>query len=159
MANYKNSKVISLAAPDTVPTSLTPGGQTMSTTGKWVTGVGTSFTTQLAPGAWIVDLATTEIRRVVQVVDNTTALLEQPFTADIAPLTAYRYIPLTFVKELSLVSGGGYSVDGVAIPANGTLTWAKTSGMKDTATNGWVDPVIVTPGASPVIAQLLVYSF
>lgn len=161
MSSTKNTKVqrIALGTTQTIPNNITPGGQTMSTINNWVNGVGTFFTVDLAPGAWIYSAAANELRKVVQVVDDTTAELESGFTVDIAPATPYNYIPLTFVKEISCVGGPGglYSIDGVVMFAGTAVSWGKTSGMKDTASNGWVDPIVIDATGADVIVQTLLY--
>jgi hypothetical protein len=161
MSSTKNTKVqrIAIGTKQTIPNNITPGGQTMSTSGKWLTGASTSFLTTLAPGAWIFKASANELRKVVQVVDDTTAELESGFTVDIAPATPYNYIPLTFVKEISCVGGPGglYSIDGVVMFAGTAVSWGKTSGMKDTASNGWVDPIVIDATGADVIVQTLLY--
>lgn len=161
MSSTKNTKIqiVPVWTKQTIPDNITSGIATMSTIGIWVNGVGTSFTKELAPGAWIFDYANDEIRKVVQVVDDTTAQLESAFTTDIVALTAYNYIPLTFVKEISCSAGWAqFTVDGVTVPAGTSVSWGKTSGMKDTSTNNWVDPLIISAnGGSDVFVQTLLY--
>lgn len=161
MSSTKNTKIqiVTAGTKQTIPDNISAMVATMSTTGKWVNGVGTFFTLELAPGAWIFDYANDEVRKVIEVVDDTTALLESPFTTDIVPMTAYNYIPLYFVKEIGCsATGGTYTVDTVTVPAGTSLSWGKTSGMKDTSTNNWVDPIIVNAdGGVDVFVQTLLY--
>lgn len=69
------------------------GTGTIQTIGLGVKGTGTAFKTQLARGAYIVDLTANEFRMVVEVVSDTYAILESAFSADIPAATALNYIP------------------------------------------------------------------
>lgn len=161
MANHKNSTVqlVTVGTKKTIPDDIQPAGQTMSTTDIFVVGVGTSFTTQLAPGAWIVNLTANEIRKVDQVIDNNNAVLTEPFTVNIVAGTQYDYIPLYFIKEISCVGdkAGAYEIDGVTMFAGTSISWGKNSNMR-TALQDFIDPIIVNATAAAVIVETLRYS-
>ena len=155
MANTKNTHIQSVTVKQTIPDN-SAGTGTIATVGVFVVGSGTSFLSELEPGGWIVDLSQDEMHRIVQVMDDTSALIDAAFTVDITAGTALDKIPNKYVKEISTSCPDPYEVDGVSCPANTFLTWTKSSN-RSTGGNDWVDPIIIDPLLSTVIAITLKY--
>lgn len=82
------------------------GTGTIETVKNGIIGTGTSFKTELANGAWLVDLTNNEVRKVIQVESDTYAILDSPFTADIGAGTSLDYVPgwkTNRIREASIV--------------------------------------------------------
>lgn len=158
MANYKNSKIESTTTKRTVPSSLAGTG-TFATSGTTITGSGTSFTTELKPGAWIPSLTQNELRQVASIKNDTTAYLINGFSVDIAAGTALTYISKedAEVSEISILIPAGNAagvVDGVAFPAGIPLTFSKAD--KDRTGKGdFVDPIIVDGSSTTMLISTL----
>lgn len=69
------------------------GTGTIETNKLGLIGSGTVFKTELARGAFIVDLTNGQVVKVAEVISDTYAILEDPFTTEISAGTALDYIP------------------------------------------------------------------
>lgn len=144
MANYKNSEYAVLTTKDTFPRSATKTG-TMSVTAKQIVGNGTLFLTELHVGDWIFVTAQTEIRRVMEITDNTHATIDRAFTANIGAGAAVIVTPASQYCEIGVVippALGNGQIDGVAFYAGVPMTFSKAS-RDQSAQNDFVDPIIV----------------
>jgi len=152
----RNSKEYVLSTLDTVPASQAKAGQTVSTDGRYVTGVGTSFKSDpnIVEGDWI--FADGEVRRIERIMSDTSAYLDEAFTA---PLVADNLFitKASRAREISLVNVGG-----AATTINGTVFSAgvsKTYG-EDTMYGGvqrdFPDPLVID-GATSAIEVLIIY--
>lgn len=156
MANYKNTKYFLVTGKQTVPES-TSGTGTIETTGTAVIGTGTSFTTQMTPGAWLVDLGQDELRKVIKVASDTLAYVDVAFTSNIAALTTPNIIP---AKNVGVVTIAGQipagqadgELDGEIFYAGTSFSFSKDSRDHSSARD-LVDPVIVD--GSGTIIQIL----
>ncbi len=146
--NYKNDNFYQITDDkQTVPLSVDVTG-TISTTGLYITGVGTKFMTnsELKRGFWVTDLTNNEIRKVDSVLDDTTATLENAFTTDIVAGTTPNVIFATSlnIKKLSVainpVLTNG-AVDGTPLVAGSTLSFGKES-KDNTNAFSYIDPII-----------------
>jgi len=157
MANFKNSNYYLISnAADTVPASASGTG-TVSTAGTAVTGTGTAFLTELLPGSWLIDFASNEIRLVTAVSDDTTAYIQQAFTAPLAGVN------LAYVDKNNLHAYGisvqvpsteaDITVDGETLYAGTSVSFTKDSRNRSTGRD-FVNPIVVDATGS--VAQIIV---
>lgn len=147
MANYKNTQYYLITDKRTIPFNSNKTG-TISTSGKWVIGVGTSFSTEMPMGSWLVDESQNEIRYVEAVDSDTKALLSQPFTIDISGGTTPSVISRKDAAVVSIAlscpstASANPTIDGVSFPKGTTISFSKDSrdrsGKRDL-----VDPIIL----------------
>jgi len=145
MANFKNSIYEYTTTKRTVPLSGAKTG-TCITEGTIVTGTGTSFLSQMPAGSWLVDLSANEIRKVIRVDSDTSAVLQQAFTVDLASAAPDVILAsdLNIVTiSLSIPTGGANGeIDGVTFPVGQSITFSKDS-RSTSSTRDFIDPLIV----------------
>lgn len=139
--NNVNNKLIAYSGSvDCAPEKFTQLTGTMSTTGVFVYGNGTLFTTEIAapssgllgspskvePHGWLLNNTTAEVRRIKEVLTDTSLVLEDAFTANYN--STVKYIAPTRTKQWSYVLiSGTVIVDGV------TLASGEGGGFGDTS--------------------------
>lgn len=131
----------------TVPEYTTKSG-TYTTSGKNVTGVGTSFKSQVRPGDWIADITNfDELRKVVSVTDDTHLTIDSPFQGDILVATTVKTIR-SRAKLISITNTGGSdaTIDGNPLIPGETASFPKSN--KNPNGSDFIDPFIVVPGAT-----------
>lgn len=145
MANFKNTIYEYTTTKRTVPLSGTKTG-TCITEGTIVTGTGTSFLSEMPAGSWLVDLSANEIRKVIRVDSDTSAVLQQAFTVDLASAAPDVILAsdLNIVTiSLSIPTGGANGeIDGVTFPVGQSITFSK-DGRSTSSTRDFIDPLIV----------------
>jgi hypothetical protein len=144
MANFKNNSTEIISTLRTVPQNVTKTG-TIATVGTQVVGTGTLFGTEVKVGDWICSLSASEIRKIVTITDALTAIIDYPFTVDLAPATALVVIPHpTNIVEISWLNTGGASgsIDGIAVVQNEYGCWGKNSRERE-SNRDFIDPIIV----------------
>ena len=152
----KNTGIFLLSAIDTVPASVASSGGTITSSGVFVRGVGTTFTNDFNVGDWIFDaVSNNEIRRVTGITSDLLLTIDEPFTADIAVAQAYRITAastLVFIG-VALPTGVTADIDGASIPAGTALNWSRAD--KSSTTPTMIDPIVVDPTAGDVIITTL----
>ncbi len=150
MANYKNSNSEIISTLRTVPANSTKTG-TIETDGKNVIGTGTAFTTEVKVGDWLCSLSASEIRKIVNIEDDTNMYLEEGFTADLAALSTIVTCPISPYKEISYlnVGSGTGKIDGLNVAQGEYGCWGKTSLAIDSRKD-FVDPIIVDGTSSNI---------
>ncbi len=156
--NYKNSNYLRVDnAKQTIP-STANGTGTIVTEGKHVVGTNTLFLSEMPVGSWIYSASQNEIRKVVNVIDNTKAYLSNAFTVDlVAAAPAIIHARNTNVKAISVAIKAGLAdgaIDGVTL-SNGTgMTFSK-DGNSMKAIGDYVDPIIADGTGTVIQAQLM----
>lgn len=157
--NYNNDRTVLYSGDvNTMPDKFQLLTGTLTTSGKFVTGVGSLFLSEIGGDAgvgaativggdlnngWLFD-GSGEVRRITGVTDNTHLVLEAGFTLDIVAGRIIKYVKPSRSKQMSyVVISGTVIVDGVS------MTSAEGSGWGDTAHGNTytVDPVIVDTSA------------
>lgn len=92
MENFTNNGYQVITDKRSIPFNQALTG-TIQTKGVSLTGVGTSFISQLPAGSYIVNLGAWELRRVVRIQSDTSAVLDKPFSVDLPALTVGQCIP------------------------------------------------------------------
>ena len=154
--NFKNSIYYIASTKQTVPLNSIQTG-TIETVGKAIKGTGTLFTTEMPVGSWIVDLAQDEIRKIDTVESDTLAYMSNPFTLDLAALTALDVIPAKDAKcvtiAVSIPAGGAAGeIDGEIFPAGSGASFSKDS-RDHSAARDLVDPIIIDGALVQVLIQ------
>jgi len=149
--NYSNNSYDLVTDKRTIPFNSNKSG-TISTKGKGVIGVGTSFLSEMPAGSVLVDESQDEWRRVVRVESDTIAYLEEAFTSDIAALTTPSVIDkkLLSVKFIKLTTATNVTINTVAF--TGTIEFNKL-GQEDTIQRSFIDPIILAAGGNNVFVQ------
>lgn len=156
MTNFKNTVYFVSSTKQTVPASANGTG-TIITSGKNVTGTGTSFKTEMPVGSWLVDLSQDEVRKVLEVLSDTEAILDHAFSVDLSS-AAPNIIPSKDAKPVSIaiqiVSGSGNGlIDGEVMYDGTSVSFSKDS-RPQTNFNDSVDPLILD--AASTVAQVLI---
>lgn len=157
--NYNNDRTVAYSGDvNTMPDKFTLLTGTMTTSGKFVTGVGSLFLTEIGGdggvgqptlvggdlnNGWLFD-GSGEVRRITGVTDNTHLTIETGFTLDIVAGRVIRYVKPSRTKQMSyVVISGTVIVDGVS------MSTGEGSGWGDTAHGNTytVDPVVVDSSA------------
>ncbi len=155
--NYKNTNYFLVTGKQTLPVQVNGTG-TIVTDGTTVIGTGTLFTSEMQKGSWLVDLSTNEIRKVINVTNDTLAYIDYPFTVDLAGIAA-QYIP---IKDLGVVtisvdvpagSATAGEIDGVSFPAGNTITFSKDS-RDHSGRRDLIDPIIVNGSGTTMLALI-----
>ncbi len=81
------------------------GTGTIATIKLGIIGSGTLFKSELKVGSYIIDFTNNQMKRVVEVTSDTTAILESAFGTDLAPSSQMDYIPAwkTNVREIAAI--------------------------------------------------------
>lgn len=148
----KNTKFYTLASIDTVPAS-TAGTGVITSSGTFITGVGTLFSSEVRQNDFIFDAVTNkEVRRVLSVGSDTFLSIDQAFSAPIAG-GAFRIVrsSLVFIG-IACPTGVTAKIDNASVPAGTAVNWSATD--KRTTANPYLDPVVVEPTGSALITTL-----
>lgn len=144
MANFKNNSSEVISTIRTVPQNVTKTG-TIQTVGTQVVGTGTLFGTEVKVNDWIYVAAQIEIRKIIKITDATTAIIDFPFTIDLAPASALVVVPTpTNIVEIAYVNTGAVSgsIDGITVAPNEYGGWGKNSRERE-SNRDFIDPIIV----------------
>ena len=137
-------------SPNVAPNKYVTLTGTISSVGQIVTGVGTSFTTEIYGGGigdvsyvnnggWIFN-GTDEVVQIKDIVSDTVLVLKQSFTSDLSAGTALLYVPHSRTMQMTLRSGDGTgTVNGVAIGTGGYVGFGFTKSRNARI----VEPVII----------------
>ena len=137
-------------SPNVAPNKYVTLTGTISSVGQIVTGVGTSFTTEIYGGGigdvsyvnnggWIFN-GTDEVVQIKDIVSDTVLVLKQSFTSDLSAGTALLYVPHSRTMQMTLRSSDGTgTVNGVAIGAGGYVGFGFTKSRNARI----VEPVII----------------
>jgi hypothetical protein len=170
MALYKNNVVTTYAntdtnVPDTAPNRYQTLTGTVVSDGIFVVGTGTLFTSEIGGGlgnlgtgtvitprrSWLFN-GTDELRRIVDVVDDTNLVLEEAFTVDLAG-AAVMLVPESKAFQMSyLALAAGGIVDGITLVDGERGGWGET-----TKPDVMVDPIIIDSTGGSV--RVSVYYF
>lgn len=158
MANFKNTNYLPITAKQTLPTNVAGTG-TLSTEGINVVGDGTLFLSEMQVGSWLVDLTQNEIRKVVRVDSDTSAVLDVAFSSDLAALTAVDVIPSSSlgVKAISVGIKSGLAdgeIDGEVFSNGYDITFSKDSNQA-TSQRDLIDPIIVDGTGTTIISIIM----
>jgi len=161
MSNFSNDDIIELsAAKDTIPLSSAQTG-TVDSEGIIVRGTATLFMTELKVGDYIFDAAQNEIRKVKAITDNTSLVLWNAFSVNMAAV-ALVTTPASRITSLSIGVPPGSALAASIYNNAGTATtlrigtaksWSKTSENK--GVNTYVDPKIVDATGTDVEATIV----
>lgn len=165
MSYPTNDQFITVTTKRTIPDQQTALTGTVSAVAGAVTvvGVGTIFQTEIGSGisqvqapskvaqnGFLVDLTNSELRRVSQVIDDTTLLLESGFTNALAGATIY-YVPSSKAKFMGITCNTAtVTVNGATLPAGQSINY----GNENDSTYV-VDPLLVdaSGGSASVTIQ------
>lgn len=156
--NYTKNQVYQLTTLTSVPAPTTGTG-TIETAGKVVIGTGTLFSTELPAGSFVLSLAAGELRKVVKVNSNTSAILDYAFSAPIAALSTLYFIPedKTHIAEISAIAAtgaGAFDINGVVWPEAVEYKASKANRERMSGVD-FVDPIIVDGTGSTVKVSLI----
>src|SRR5438874_919813 len=107
------------AGVESAPLSTTVTG-TATTSGVYVTGIGTAFLTELHNYDWLLDAVTNkELRKVISVQDNTHCIIDSKFTADITVAQALRRVlkPASKAININIPTGATGNINGQPVTA------------------------------------------
>lgn len=151
--NTGNSDLVLVTTKRVFPQETTNAG-TVSSADIEFYGVGTAFLSTIKEGDWVFDMANNEKRRIVSVQSDILAKLELAFSTPLAA-AAYVSCPGSRFVEIAVAStGAGSLINGVAIPANLTISWGKTS-RSETERGRYIDPIIVDGTTGNVLVETL----
>jgi hypothetical protein len=126
--SYSNTHVSSYTTVDTAPNRYQTITGTITSVGRYVTGTGTLFLSEIGGDAGVghptidnkgyIFNGTTEVREIQEIIDDTHLVLCEAFTVDLAG-AAVKYVPESRTMQMSWVciSAGG-KVDNVTLAAN-----------------------------------------
>lgn len=169
MSNYTNSRVGFVENEiNTFPDSYQTLAGTISSVGVFVTGTGTAFLTQIGGESelenpnlvlgrgWLlsIDTADLELRRIVDVMDDTHLVLEQAFTTNLAA-DAVLYVPPSRAMYIKINLPAGDSVNDIENVMGRTIVME--FGSKSEA-NVCADPVIIDATGSYVVATAFFFN-
>lgn len=147
---YKDDRIFSISgAVDTAPDRKTALTGTLTSSGKFVTGTGTLFLSEIGGdggvgqsakdfNAWLFN-GTNEVRRITAIANDTHLTIEEGFTVDLAGASAY-VILVTGAVMVSILAVGAITVDGVALADTVSATYGYSAPAPFT-----LDPLIVDP--------------
>jgi hypothetical protein len=143
MANRTDNIYEIVTTKRSVPLNSSGSG-TITTKGQSVTGVGTSFTTQMPAGSWLVSLTGWETSKVIRVDSDTVAFIQNPFTVELSAATPQIiHNKIAKPKEISIEI---LSADPSGLLDNktfkGILTLSKTGNGRSSSAD-LVDPIII----------------
>lgn len=150
------------AAVVTVPFDQTGTG-TISTQGKNLVGSGTSFKSVLSAGAWIFN-GTDEVRQVIQVLSDTTAVLSAAFTTDLSSAT-FKFVSAldANAREISMLipmtqSDGTTAntwgtIDGEDFPNGVPCNFSKAN-RENSSRPDMIDPVVLDVTSTQCIVTI-----
>lgn len=136
--------------PNVAPDRYVLLAGTISSVGQLVTGVGTSFLSDITGGGigttsyvntngWIFNGAD-ETMQIKDVVSDTILVLKQSFTVDLVAGTAVKYVPHSRTAQMTLRSNDGTgTVNGVTLGAKGFTGW----GYSRSQNARTIDPVVI----------------
>lgn len=122
---------------DSAPQSISLTG-TVTTSGVYVTGIGTAFLTELHNYDWLLDATTNkELRKVISVQDDTHCIIDSKFTADITIAQALRRVIKPAAKEINIniPTGATGNINGQAVTAPEVVPF--------TGENKYLDPLVL----------------
>lgn len=154
--NYKNTQYYYQTTLDSVPSSIAGSG-TIVTAGTLVTGTGTSFLTEMPVGSWLVSASAGEVRRVISVTSNTSALIDYGFTINLGAAAPRIITPIRAdVKEISITNAGGVAttIDGETFPANSYVTVSKAH-RHDSSYQDTVNPIVIDGATSECMVLII----
>ncbi len=144
--NFKNSVYHYVSGSQSVPASAAGSGTVVTDTNGSVVGTGTSFLSEMPAGSWLVDLSSSEVRKVKSVESDTLAYLYQDFTTSLAgvqPDIIHERDTNIVTISVSIPSGeADGAIDGELFPAGQTATFSKDS-RTTRGTGDYIDPIIV----------------
>lgn len=144
-----------LTTKDTVPQSDAKTG-TFTTSGKVVTGSGTSFLTEVKIGDWLVNLAGDEVAEVIKVNSDTQLEIKFKFSSDVAAATAVRIVDSRIAKvmymELSNDGGVDTTIDGETFLADKATSFGQPNVRGER--HGLVVPKVVDGATSNVTVNI-----
>lgn len=115
-----------LPAQGTLPTNTTKTG-TCSSLLTIVTGTGTLFTKELVRSDYLYNSATNEIREITGIINDTTLIIEAPFTSELAGqavlMTRAQYI------SVAVTATGAGTKDGIAVATGQFISLNSNNGV------------------------------
>jgi hypothetical protein len=146
-----------LSTLDSVPAKTTGSG-TISSSGTVVTGTGTDFYL-VGMNGWLVNIANTEVRKVVDINSATECIIDSPFTSDLSGAD-FEYIDKNDGKvqyvEIENVGGVDTQIDGVPFRANKIFTDGQINIVGNPTK--FVRPVIIDGATSACDIRLTMFS-
>ena len=144
---------------NTAPDKYTVLTGTLTSVGRIVTGVGTLFMSEIAsglsqigspsttkPNGWIFN-GSNEVAQIKDVVNNTTLVLDEAFTADISISQTVKFVKPSRVNQMSLVAvAAGAIVNGVTLSANEATGWGYTASQNVKT----CDPIVIDSQSAAV---------
>lgn len=144
---------------NTAPDKYTVLTGTLTSSGRIVTGVGTLFMSEIAsglsqigspsttrPNGWIFN-GSNEVAQIKDVVNDTTLVLDEAFTADILISQTVKFVKPSRVVQMSLMSvEAGGIVNGQTLGAAEFTGWGMTASQNART----VDPVVIDSTTSDV---------
>ena len=154
----RNSHEYILSSLDTVPASLPQAGQTVDSSGQYVTGTATLFKSDktIVEGDWIFSPVNREVRRIERIMSDTSAYLDEAFSADLSGEDLY-IVKASRAREISLANTGGAdsTINKTRFTAGVTKTYAEEM-MYRGAGRDFPDPVVIEGNLSD-IEVLIIY--
>lgn len=144
---------------NTAPDKYTVLTGTITSVGRMVTGSGTLFMTEIAsglsqigspsttqPNGWIFN-GSDEVAQIKDVVNNTTLVLDEAFTADISISQTVKFVKPSRAMQMSLVcETDGAIVNGTTLAAGEFTGW----GFSASQNARTIDPVVIDSQNSDV---------
>ena len=149
----KNHSKYILTTLDTIPSSVAKTG-TLISEGKFVTGTGTKFKSEVLVGDWVFDEAQGEMSRIITIMDDEKMYIEDAFTVDLAGIP-FISTAQSRMRELSIANRGGSNttVDGEVFASLEVSTFGEEMMYKG-AQRDFVDPVVVDGATSNITVQI-----